>query len=177
MKIDFIDKVSTMKKIVCLQIIMLFLNFVVAQEVLPEFNNKPAFWDSKSKQLVELEKSGYNSMAKAKGLFKAEGGYYLEGNSSKVKLGQQAELKFIVKVKPGEDPSGIFDLAQFEVRKEQRVYITTTAKTTSTSTSIKKIDYEVRKVKDGYYYLLVKNLGKGEYFFGSSEAMFAFSVE
>jgi hypothetical protein len=166
-----------MKNIIVLLIATLTFFVTNAQENLPEFNNKPAYVDSKSKQLIELEKSSYNSLAKAKGLFKAEAGYFLEGKSSPVKIAQQPELKFVVKVSPGNDPSSILDLAQFEVRKEQRIYITTTAKTGSTTSSIKKITYEVKKIKDGYYYLIAKNLAKGEYFFGSSESMFAFSVE
>ncbi|MBC8643855.1 hypothetical protein H9W95_06830 [Flavobacterium lindanitolerans] len=55
--------------------------------------------------------------------------------------------------------------------------ITTKAKATSTSTSFDKINYTIEKVKDGYYYLVVKNLASGEYFFGSGDFMFAFSLE
>lgn len=166
-----------MKKLVTAVVGLILFLAVKAQENLPEFNNKPAYIDSKSKQLVELEKSGYNSLAKAKGLFKAEGGYFLEGTSSSVKITQQPELKFIVKVSPGTDPSSLLDLAQFEIRKEKRVFITTTASSTSTTSTVKKISYEVKKLKEGYYYLIARNLAKGEYFFGSSESMFTFSVE
>ena len=116
-------------------------------------------------------------MAKAKGIFKAEGGFSLNGISSSVKLPKQDELKFIVKITPGEDPTSIFDLAQFEVRKDQRLLITTVAKATSTTTSFAKITYEVKKIKDGYYYLIVRNLDKGEYFFGSKDFMFAFAIQ
>jgi hypothetical protein len=144
---------------------------------LPEFNDKPAYSDPKTKQLIALEKSQYNTMAKAKGIFKAEGGFSLKGISSSVKLPKQDELKFIVKITPGEDPTSVFDLAQFEVRKDQRLLITTVAKATSTTSSYEKISYEVKKIKEGYYYLIVKNLDKGEYFFGSKDFMFAFSVQ
>ncbi len=153
------------------------ISLMVRAQNLPEFNDKPAYLDPKTKQLKELEKSQYNTMAKAKGLFKAEGGFSLNGISSSVKLPKQDELKFIVKITPGQDPTSIFDLAQFEVRKDQRVLITTLAKATSTATSLAKINYEVKKIKEGYYYLIVKNLDKGEYFFGSKDFMFAFGVE
>ncbi len=46
------------------------------QAVLPEFNAKPAYVDSNKKTLVELEKSQYNILTKAKGLFKGEGGFF-----------------------------------------------------------------------------------------------------
>ena len=59
---------------------------------LPEFNDKPAYSDPKTKQLIELEKSQYNTMAKAKGIFKAEGGFSLNGISSSVKLPKQDEF-------------------------------------------------------------------------------------
>lgn len=153
------------------------ISIAVQSQNLPEFNDKPAYLDPKTKQLKELEKSQYNTMAKAKGIFKAEGGFSLNGTSSSVKLPKQDELKFIVKITPGQDPTSIFDLAQFEVRKDQRVLITTLAKATSTTTSLAKINYEEKKIKDGYYYLIVKNLDKGEYFFGSKDFMFAFGVE
>lgn len=80
-------------------------------------------------------------------------------------------------VAPGTDPTSVFDLVQFEVRKDQRVFITSKAKATSNTTSFEKINYGVKKNKEGYYYLTIKNPNSGEYFFGSSDFMFAFSVE
>lgn len=153
------------------------ISLVVNAQNLPEFNDKPAFLDPATKQLKELEKSQYNTIARAKGMFKAEGGFSLNGISSSVKLPRKDELKFIVKITPGVDPTSVFDLAQFEVRKDQRVFITTLAKATSTSTSVAKINFEVVKIKEGYYYLIARNLDKGEYFFGSKDFMFAFGVE
>lgn len=165
-----------MKIIFTLTVISLSFLGLKAQN-LPEFNDKPAYFDSKTKQLMELEKSQYNTMAKAKGLFSAEGGFFLKGVSSSVKIANQAELLFVVKVAPGTDPTSVFDLVELEIRKDQRVFITTKAKATSTSTSFEKISYAVKKIKEGYYYLIVKNMKKGEYFFGSSDFMFAFSIE
>jgi hypothetical protein len=165
-----------MKAIITATLIFLSLISVNAQ-TLPEFNDKPAYVDAKTKELKELEKSQYNKMAKAKGLFGAEAGFFLNGVSSSVKFPKQDELKFVVKVTPGVDPTSVFDLVQFEIRKDQRVFITTKAKTTSTTTSFEKINYELKKIKDGYFYLIVKNLNNGEYFFGSSEFMFAFGIE
>ncbi len=166
-----------MKKITILMVLFLTILSLKAQNSLPEFNDKPAYYDSKSKKLIELEKSQYNTMAKAKGLFKAEGGFFLNGSSSSVKIAQQSNLKFIVKVNEGTDPTSVLDFVKFEVVKDKRVFITTKAKATSTSTSFEKINYEIEKIKEGYYYLLVKDLEKGEYFFGSSDFMFAFSID
>ncbi|MBL7710362.1 MAG: hypothetical protein JNJ86_14895 [Chitinophagaceae bacterium] len=162
-----------------LLIVLLFgsINSVYAQNNLPEFNDKPAYYDAGTRQLKELEKSQYNKIAKAKGLFKAEAGYFINGTSSPVKIAKKEELQFVVKVAAGADPSSVLDLGRFEVRKDQRVFIIATAKTGSSSTSFEKINFEVKKIKEGYYYLVVKNLEKGEYFFGSAEFMFAFSVE
>ncbi len=158
--------------------ILLLISFITLKaQTLPEFIDKPAYFDSKTNQLVELEKSQYNTMAKAKGIFKAEGGFTLNGTASSVKIAKQAELKFIVKIAPGIDPTSVFDLAHFEVRKDQRVFITTTAKAVSTSTSYQKISFDVKKIKDGYYYLIAKNLDKGEYFFGSKDFMYAFGIQ
>jgi hypothetical protein len=164
-----------MKKLIILTILTCL--FIKANsQVLPEFNEKPAYYNVQTKTLQELEKSQYNTMAKAKGLFKAEGGFFLSGMSSTVKIPKQQEIKFIVKLSPGVDPTSIFDLVSFEVRKDQRVFITTTARATSTESSFQKINYEVKKIKEGYYYLITKDLDKGEYFFGSKDFMFAFSV-
>lgn len=154
-----------------------FFSSMAQNSVLPEFNDKPAYYSLKNNKLVELEKSQYNTLAKAKGLFKAEGGFFLNGSTSSVKITKQAELKFIIKVSPGTDPTSVVDLVKFEVRDDKRVFITTKAKATSTSTSFEKISYAVVKIKEGYYYLIVKNLDKGEYFFGTSEFMFAFTIE
>jgi len=74
------------------------ISIVAQAQNLPEFNDKPAYLDPKTKELKELEKSQYNTMAKAKGIFKAEGGFSLNGISSLVKLPKQDELKFIVKI-------------------------------------------------------------------------------
>ena len=157
--------------------LILFSILTVEAQNLPEFNDKPAFFDVKTKTLMELEKSQYNTMAKAKGLFKAESGFFLNGTASSVRIPKQEELKFILKTTPGIDPTSVFDLVQFEIRKEQRIFITTTAKSTSTATSFEKISYEVKKIKEGYYYLIVKHLDKGEYFLGSSGFMFAFGID
>lgn len=158
--------------------ILFSVNLLNAQTPpLPEFNDKPAYYDTKEKKLVELEKSQYNTTAKAKGIFKAEAGFYMDGSSSPVKIKKQDELKFIVKVTPGTDPTSVLDLAKFEVRSDKRVLITAKAKVTSSTNSFTKINYGVEKVKDGYYYLNVKNLAAGEYFFGSAEFMFAFTIE
>ncbi len=165
-----------MKTILSLALLLFSFFDFMAQD-LPEFNDKPAYVDNSTKRLLDLEKSQYNTMAKAKGLYSAEGGFFLNGASSWVKITKQAELMFIVKVTPGTDPTSVFDLVQFEIRKNQRVFITTKAKATSTSTSFEKINYQVKKIKEGYYYLLVKNMNQGEYFFGSNDFMFAFRVE
>lgn len=166
-----------MMKTILTVALILFSILSAKAQYLPEFNDKPAYFDAKTKQLVELEKSQYNTMAKAKGLFKAEGGFFLNGISSSVKIAKQEELKFVVKVASGIDPTSVFDLVKFEVKKNQRVFITTKTKTTSTSTSFEKINYEVKKIKEGYYYLTIKNLDTGEYFFGTSDFMFAFGIE
>ena len=63
-------------KIIFLYILFLSLSNLQAQIPLPEFNDKPAYFDPNKKQLVELEKSQYNTMAKAKGLFSAEAGFF-----------------------------------------------------------------------------------------------------
>lgn len=157
--------------------LILFSIVSVEAQNLPEFNDKPAYFNVKTKTLTELEKSQYNTMAKAKGLFKAESGFFLNGTVSSVRIPKQEELKFILKTTPGNDPTSVFDLVKFEIRKEQRVFITTTAKSTSTATSFEKINYEAKKIKEGYYYLIVKNLDKGEYFLGSSGFMFAFGID
>jgi len=154
-----------------------FFNGSAQQTAFPEFDNKPSYNDSKKNRLIDLEKAAYSTMAKANGLFKAEGGFFLPGTSSSTKIAQQEKLQFIVKVTPGTDPTSIFDLAKFEVRKDNRVYITTKAKATSTTTSTPKIIYDVRKIKEGYYYLETNSLEKGEYFFGANDFMYAFSVE
>jgi len=163
--------------IVTLIMLSSFFNVKAQNTLLPEFNDKPAFYNVKDKKLVELEKSQYNTLAKAKGLFKAEGGFFLNGNTSTVKIARQAALKFVIKVTPGTDPTSVLDLVKFEVKDSKRIFITTKAKATSTSTSFEKISYAVEKIKEGYYYLIVKDLDQGEYFFGSSEFMFAFGVE
>lgn len=157
--------------------LIFFSLFSVNAQGLPEFNDKPAYVDPKTKELKELEKSQYNTMAKAKGLAKAESGFFLKGVASSVKITKQDEIKFVVKVTPGIDPTSVFDLVQFDIKKDQRVFITTKANATSTSTSFEKISYEVKKIKEGYYHLIVKNIGKGEYFFGSNDFMFAFGIE
>ena len=156
--------------------IIAFLN-LNAQKKLPEFNDKPAYYNENESTLIELEKSQYNIMSKAKGVFKAEGGFFLNGATSPVKIGKKEVLKFIVKVLPGTDPTSVLDLIQFEIRKDQRIFITVKAKALSNTNSFEKINYTVEKIKDGYYYLIAKELDTGEYFFGSSDFMFAFSIE
>lgn len=150
--------------------------FGVQSQQLPEFNNKPAFVDPVSKDLVELERSQYNTIAKAKGLFKAEAGFFINGSSSRVKIEKMQELIFLVKVHPGADPADIFDLVQFKVKNDKRIFMPAKAALANSSNSYEKIPYAVKKIKDGYYQLIVKNINEGEYFFGSSEFMFAFSI-
>lgn len=164
-------------KLNVLTIIFLISTISTTAQKLPEFNNKPAYIDSKTKELVELEKSQYNTIAKAKGIFKAEAGFFLNGSSSPVKIDKKQELMFIVKVEPGTDPTSVFDLVKFEVKNDKRVFITAKATVGKSSNSFEKISYEVKKIKDSYYNLILKNLKEGEYFFGSNEFMFAFSVK
>lgn len=144
---------------------------------LPEFNNKPAFFNATTNTLIELEKSQYNTIAKAKGILKAEAGFYLTGIASPVKLDKKPVLEFIVKVLPGTDPTSVFDLVRFEIRNGQRVFITSKAGLGKSTTSFEKISYDLKKIKEGYYKLIVNNLNEGEYFFGASDFMYAFSVK
>lgn len=166
-----------MRTIIKSFLLFIFTINLYAQNSLPEFNNKPAYFNAKTNELIELEKSQYNTMAKAKGLFRAEGGFFISGISSSAKITKLPELKFIVKVVSGNDPTAILDLVKFEIRKDKRVFITTKSYVNSTSNSFEKINYEIKKIKEGYYYLIVKNLEKGEYFFGSYDFMYAFSVD
>ena len=166
-----------MKNVLLTLLLISFLYGTAQSQLLPEFNDKPAWYNTKDKKLIELEKSQYNTLAKAKGLFKAEAGFYLNESTSPVKIPQQKELKFIIKVTDGTDPTSVVDRGKLEVRDNKRVLITAKAKMTSSSNSYEKISFDTEKIKDGYYYLIVKELGKGEYFFGSTDFMFAFSVE
>lgn len=75
-----------MRRFTALLFVLVSILNVEAQNNLPEFNDKPAYYDAKTKQLKELEKSQYNTMAKAKGLFTAEGGFFLNGATSSVKI-------------------------------------------------------------------------------------------
>lgn len=163
-------------KIIYIVLLNLCLLSIEAQ-TLPEFNNKPSLFDEKTKKLIDLEKSGYQTMAKAKGIFKAEAGFFMDGITSPVKIESKKELKFIVKVIPGTDPTSVLDLVQFEVKKDKRVFITSKASVGKSSNSFEKINYEVKKIKEGYYYLIVRDLTSGEYFFGASDFMYAFSVQ
>lgn len=167
-----------MKKIFIAILLIYFSTNLNAQKpALPEFNNKPSYYNFKNNKLTDLEKSQYNILAKAKNPFKAEGGFFLNGASSPVKISKQQELKFIIKVTEGTDPSSVVDLVKFEIKDDKRIFITTKTKITKTSTSFEKINFAVEKIKEGYYYLLVKDLNAGEYFFGASDFMFAFSIE
>ncbi len=160
--------------------IFLFILFFFnshAQQELPEFIEKPTYFEPQSNKLIDLEKSQYNTLTKSKGLFGAEGGFFLNGVVSKVRLQKNSTLKFIVKVNPGVDPTSILDLVQFDIQNGKRVFITTKSKGTSTSTSFEKISYAVEKIKEGYYYLIVNSIDTGEYFFGSKDFMYSFSVE
>lgn len=145
--------------------VLVFISSATIQaQALPEFNEKPAYVDGKSNELKELEKSQYNKMAKAKGLTKAAAGFFLNGTASPVRIAKQPVVKFVVKVNPGTDPTSVFDLVRFEIRKDQRVFIVAMANATSSTTSFEKINYELKKIKEGYYYLLVKDLGVGDFF-------------
>lgn len=160
-----------------IQFFSLICFIVLTSQTLPEFNNKPAFYDAKTKTLLELEKSQYNTMAKAKGLMKAEAGFFLDGPTSKVKVDKKDELVFVVKVEAGTDPTSVFDLVKFEIRNDKRVFIVSKAGMGKSSTSFEKITYSVKKIKDGYYQLIANNLSEGEYFFGANDFMYAFSVK
>ena len=160
-------------------IILFLLTFfnIRAQKILPEYIDKPTYCNEKESILIELEKSPYNTMAKANGILKTEGGFFLNGVKSSVKIAKKEQLKFMLKVTPGKYPTSVLDLVKFEVRRDQRVFITSKAKILITAEYFDKIKYTVKKIKDGYYYLIVKGLDTGEYFFGSGDFMFAFSVE
>lgn len=148
-----------------------------SQQILPEFNEKPVYFDSNSHRLVDLEKSQYNKISKTKGLFEAEAGFFMNGATSTVKIAKNSIIKFIIKVNPGIDPTSILDLVRFEIQKDKRIFITTKSKTNGTITSFEKINYGLEKIKEGYYYLVVKDLENGEYFFGSNDFMYAFKIE
>lgn len=150
--------------------------YSIQAQTLPEFNDKPSYFDEKTKKLIDLEKSSYQTIAKAKGIFKAEAGFFMDGTTSPVKIEGKKELKFIIKVVPGTDPTSVFDLVKFEIKKDKRVFITSKASIGKSSNSFEKINYEVKKIKEGYYYLVVKDLPKGEYFFGANDFMYAFSI-
>lgn len=144
---------------------------------IPEFNDKPAYYNASGNSLQDLERSQYNIMAKATGITKAEAGYSLKNPKSYVHIPFSDTLHFIIKVLPGADPQAVVELIPFEVRGDKRVIITSKGKLTGTTTVYEKIEYRVSKIGDGIYLLTVLNLKPGEYFFGGNEYMFAFGID
>lgn len=149
------------------------------QYPLPEFNDKPFYYNPSSNELIELEQSQYNTLTKATGLGTARSGFFIKGISSSVRIQYTPNQNFIVRVIPGADPKAVLDLVAYSLKSDMRVLIVSKANawSGSSSTSYDKINYQVRKIADGVYLLTVNDLQPGEYFWGSKDFMFAFGVD
>ena len=147
---------------------------------IPEFLNKPAYYNEHDASLVSLERSPYQPLVKARalGLGGGTAGFFLEGPASPVRITASANLEFMLKVTPGVDPETILDLGQFTIKDGKRIFITTKIKLLSAdSTSYAKIPYGIKKTSEGVYLLSMSNLKPGEYFLGSADYMFAFGID
>ena len=144
----------------------------------PEFNNEPSYYDTTTHTLIAIEKSNYNKLNQAKGLYGKEGGFFLNHPKSPVRIKSTTITSFIIKVTPGINPTSILDLVMFEVRGDQRVFIASklTGMGTKSTTSFEKIPYQVQKIGDGLY-LLTVSLKPGEYLLGTHDNMFAFGID
>jgi hypothetical protein len=145
----------------------------------PEFTNEPSYYDTTAHSLVDLEKSHYNKLSQAKGLWGKETGFFLPHAKSSARFKAVPALRFIVMVAPGGNPSSIFDFTAFEVRDDQRVLITNKLSNagTKSTTSVERLSFAQKKVGEGIYLLTVTNLAPGEYLFGSHDNMFAFGID
>jgi hypothetical protein len=146
----------------------------------PEFLNKPAYYNDHDTSLLQLERSPYHQIIKTKalGFGGATGGFFLDGAASPVRIVAGTNVQFIIKVTPGVDPETILELCQFTIKDGKRFIITVKATLGTGNTSVYvKIPFDVKKASEGVYVLTVSNMKPGEYFLGGSDQMFAFGVD
>lgn len=146
---------------------------------LPEFLKKPYFLEIKSNSLIELEKPRITSKAKLTGFGKAAAFAIVDNPSSPVKIKKTDVQNFIAKVSSGADPTTEFELVAFTVKKDKRQVKITEANgwNGTTKTVYETIPFQIKKLDEGAYLLIVKSLPPGEYFIATDGAYYAFSIE
>ncbi len=182
----------------------------------PEFANEIYFFKKDSATLMRLEKgsSKMDTRVKMAGLGGAESGYEIEGEKSPVRLSNGRGLSFILfkgstgssnfmdsmmrangmdpsAMKEMSDPANMISLYRVApVKDKRKVYLQKSGGMFSANKnqSSDKYTFSVKKVREGYWELLVdKTLSRGEYAFtmmnmgmgnmDGSMLLFAFAVD
>lgn len=207
-----------MKKIFVSIAVLFIVCVVTAQNYpQPEFNNEIYLLQKDSSKLVRLEKgvSKMDTKVKMAGFGGAESGYEMEGEKSTTRLNNGKGLSFIyytgastasdakrdsmMRANGGDpdlmksmtEPSNMITLYKASPAKEKRkVFLQKSGGMFSggKNQSSDKYTFSARKIKDGYWELLIdKSLPKGEYIFtmmnmsmsnmDGSNLLFAFAID
>jgi hypothetical protein len=185
----------------------------------PEFSNEVYYLkkDNSTYALVRLEKGSAKQTTKAN-MIKAEYSYTIEGKTSTVRFAGGKNFSFVFSTAAGSsnassdsamrangmdpnmmtgatgDPSNMINLYKLDVDKEERkIYLMKSGGAFSfgkkANQSSNKYSFSVKKIRDGYWELVVdKALPKGEYAFSimgmtgsdymsDSQTVFAFAID
>lgn len=154
----------------------------------PEFQNQVVYYSESSNRVVELEKETpelKTSTWAAPGYAKSTSYYLIKNPKSPVRMRNGNNLKFLVKIYQGIDPSDNFKLVKLKHRDNDRVmeYFTASGSGWGSggANKVSEFDQEIRfeRVKEGLYMITTqKPLEPGEYaFFYSGIKMYAFGID
>jgi hypothetical protein len=151
---------------------------VISKNLIPEFLNRPSYIDFEKDSLIDLE---YPKSYRSQRVKFGKSGYFttVAHSHSTVRIKKTGILNFIVRLESGTDPRVRFELLAFTIKKDCReIQLSEMNHWKNTVTTIyTKIDYQIKKVSEGVYVLIISNLNAGEYFFGTTEEVYAFGID
>ncbi|MCO5249727.1 MAG: hypothetical protein M9887_12355 [Chitinophagales bacterium] len=183
-----------MKKLtILLTIFMLwsYATIVSAQSLIPDFKNQP-YAINGGDHLLKLEKQTVEMKTKAKGMGYGGVSSYINliPNASPVVL-DGSNVNFVIKTDDDVDPETLFYITKCKTNnKSRQVEMQRTSAFAAygaggKSTKKDQVSYEIEKIQDNVYKIVIGNLEAGEYAFintaqgasGSSSIVYAFGIK
>ena len=172
---------KTMKKLILLGLLFSLLQTVFAQDnyPIPEFDDKPMYFNSSTNSLEKLERQTANVEVKNK-YFVIEQYYYFEKKASDFRLKKNQPIQFIFKpAEPNKDIELQLFLFKYTIneKKNQRELQLSSSGVAGSKSMNKNLPYDYKKLDTGLYMISVDELESGEYGLATSTTTYLFGID
>jgi len=170
-----------MKKLLFAGLLLGFIQLAKAQDTIPvpEFDNKPMYYNKETNSLGQLERQTAEVKIKNK-VVVVETYYYYKNKTSNFRIkGNQQSTQFLYKTASNSEIDLYLTLYKFSINESKNVReLKIASGSVAGSKSFdNKITYDYKKVSNGLYLISVEGLTPGEYGFAMSTTTYLFGID